>query len=237
LYSQGANPHTITTCHENAVLLACKSGNLALVQWLHSLRVNLHLKDTCGQTALFYASSQGHTHLVPWLCQHLPVNDTTHHGSTPLLQACRYGHLDTARCLYHRGASISIHDDLHHSPLYYAIQQHHLPIVQWLCSFGVPCDEYLLSTTNAECLELLFLHGGLNYDTPFIDTFKKTFKWKQIRSRLKKHYLQRRLCLSRSILDFDDLMETLLNQDLAHPIGDFVGILRDSPWKQILSVK
>jgi hypothetical protein len=157
---------------------------------------------------------------------------------TPLLQACRDGHLATALCLYHHHASISIKDKFKHSPLYYAIRGNHILIVKWLCSFGVPCDEYLLSTTNAECLELLFLHGGLNYNTPFIDTFKRTFKWRrEIRSRLKKHYLQRRLCLSRSILDFDDLMETLLNQDLAHPIGDFVGILRDSPWKQILSVK
>ena len=237
LYLQGTNPHAITICRENAILLACKSGNLALVQWLHSIHVNLHNHDMCGQSALFYA--QGHTSLIHWLCQHLPVDQKSNHGMTPLLHACRDGHLASALCLYHHHASISIKDKFHHSALYYAIRGNHIPIVKWLCSFGVPCDEYLLSTTNAECLELLFLHGGLNYNTPFIDTFKRTFKWRrEIRSRLKKHYFQRFLCLSQRILDIDDLLNHLpLCEDLFRTIGDYVGILRDSPWKQILSVK
>jgi ankyrin repeat protein len=242
LYTQGVNIHHHNIYHENAFHLACESGNLPLAQWIHSLRID-PVTDIYGDSALAYAAKFGHTHMIPWLCQHLPVNHTSNVGHTPFLQACREGHLMTAKKLYEHGADIRLTDSLGRSPLFHAVNGDHLDLVEWLGSFGIVYEERLLRTTPDYLMDPLFLLGACHvsttmYTTPFMKQLYRSHTWVRLRKRMKRHYDQRILLLGKNKTDFDSWMETLpWCSDISFLIGEFVGILRFPQWDRVLTIR
>jgi hypothetical protein len=222
LYSQGANPHRKGICHDSAAHFACESGNLPLLQWLHSI-TDIHDVNVYGYSVLSIAALHGHAHLIPWLREHLPAEHPSNTGMTPFMLACRKGHLSTAQLLPHTYKK----DQFEYSALYYAIYFHHKHVVKWLCSFTIPYDESILW---GPFLEILVLHGACNYDTPFIAQLKKS----PLRQKLNVHYQQRCMILNRRIRQFDDLIESLCCSDVSFHIGEYVGILRNQSWENLL---
>jgi ankyrin repeat protein len=245
LYTQGASIHNRSAFHETSLLLACEYGNLYLVQWLHSHGVDMNQPDIYGQLPISIAASLGHTHLLPWLSHYSSIHHQTNLGQTPFLLACRNGHLSTAQMLQQLSTEpLHEHRDfLQCSPLYYAIETQHLPLVYWLSSFGISYDETLFDHVTESMLEHLFLLGACHHKnklctTPFMKYYIHTDLWRHLRQRLYRQYTQRVLLLKKNMYEFDDLMRILpWCSDVSHLISDFVGILRDDPWERLLTVK
>ena len=250
LYTQGACIHKFTSFRECAMFLACESGNLELVQWLHSIGAKHHT-DIYGQLPISIATIKGHLSLIPWLCQHSKINHKNNLGQTPFLLACRHGHLAIAQLLHdlypkdgHDYLPLyEYKDSLQHSPLYYAVEEGHERVVDWVGSFGISYDENLFYYLSDSMLERLFLLGACHdgdrlYTTILLQYYVQTVQWKQLRQRLRIHYYQRQLLLSQAVRSFDDLMYTLpWCSNVAILVGDYVGILRGKPWQRLLTQK
>jgi len=240
LYDQGANPHLRNMYHESAFILACGSGNLPLAKWIQSIRVDITALDIYGESALSDAAKLGHTHMISWLCEHLPVNQQSNVGYTPFIQACREGHLDTAKKLYAHGANVHLRDSIGRSPLFHAVYGEFMDLVKWLGSFGIHYEERILRSPFIDTLFLLgACHDGTTlYTTRFMKQLHQTHRWFRLRKKMKEHYDQRILCLGKHKIDFDSWMTTLpWCTDVSLLIGDFVGILRYPQWDRILTVR
>jgi len=229
LYSKGAFLHQLNAYHESAMCLACDSGNLPLVEWLFENQVSPYKTDMYGRSPLARAASEGHTEIIDLLLPYNSVNSQDFTGHTPLMEACRKGHLNAAQRLYHHNALLHIQDHISHTALYYACEWGRTTIVSWLCSFGIQYDINLLQNASPSVLDILFFHGAF-YDegilTPLPESLRKT---------LLIHYRQRQLPLQKNIIGFDALLEYLpLCTDVGNLIGEYTGIVRGPAWSYIL---
>jgi ankyrin repeat protein len=88
--------------------------------------------------ALFQATRQGNTDMVKSLVttQGADVNATDERGSTPLLEAARYGHEDIAALLIAAGANLKAKDNDGKTALMLAIQGDHEDVVRVLNQAG-----------------------------------------------------------------------------------------------------
>lgn len=88
--------------------------------------------------ALFRAVIEGNTEMVRSLLSTpgADVNGRNDRGSTPLLEAARYGHNDIARVLIAAGANINAKDNDGKTPLMLAIQGNHNDVVRVLKEAG-----------------------------------------------------------------------------------------------------
>jgi len=98
-----------------------------------------HKSESSPQTnALFRATREGNTDMVRSLISSpgANVNATDDRGSTPLLEAARYGHEDICRVLIAAGANIKAKDNDGKTALALAIQGDHDEVVRVLKQAG-----------------------------------------------------------------------------------------------------
>jgi ankyrin repeat protein len=88
--------------------------------------------------ALFRATIEGNTDLVKSLVSSpgADVNATNERGSTPLLEAARFGHDDICRVLIAAGAKLNVKDNDGKTALMLAIQNNHDDVVRVLKQAG-----------------------------------------------------------------------------------------------------
>lgn len=88
--------------------------------------------------ALFQATREGNTDMVKSLVsgQGVDVNATDERGSTPLLEAARYGHEDISLVLIGAGADVKARDKDGKTALMLAIQGNHDDVVRILNQAG-----------------------------------------------------------------------------------------------------
>ena len=88
--------------------------------------------------ALFRATREGNTDMVRSLVSGpgADVNATDERGSTPLLEAARYGHEDIARVLIAAGANVDAKDRDGKTALMLAVQGNHDEVVRVLKQAG-----------------------------------------------------------------------------------------------------
>lgn len=88
--------------------------------------------------ALFRATREGNTDMVRSLVSTpgADVNATDERGSTPLLEAARYGHEDISRVLIAAGADIKAKDNDGKTALMLAVQGNHDEVVRVLKQAG-----------------------------------------------------------------------------------------------------
>ena len=88
--------------------------------------------------ALFRATREGNTDMVRSLVSTpgADVNATGERGSTPLLEAARYGHEDISRVLIAAGADIKAKDNDGKTALMLAVQGNHDEVVRVLKQAG-----------------------------------------------------------------------------------------------------
>lgn len=88
--------------------------------------------------ALFRATREGNTDMVRSLISSpgIDVNATDEKGTTPLLEAARYGHEDISRILIAAGANIKAKDGDGKTALQLAIQGDHEEVVRVLRQAG-----------------------------------------------------------------------------------------------------
>ncbi len=112
------------------------------------LLISLLLIAACGQRgaaprnaqteALFRATIEGNIDMVKSLVSSpgADVNATNERGSTPLLEAARYGHDDICRVLIAAGANIKAKDNDGKTALMLAVQNNHDDVVRILKEAG-----------------------------------------------------------------------------------------------------
>ena len=88
--------------------------------------------------ALFRATVEGNTDMVRSLLSSpgADVNATDERGSTPLLEAARYGHEDITRLLIAAGANLKAKDKDGKTALMLAVQNNHDDVVRVLKEAG-----------------------------------------------------------------------------------------------------
>ena len=88
--------------------------------------------------ALFRATIEGNTDMVKSLVSSpgADVNATNERGSTPLLEAARYGHDDICRVLIAAGANLKAKDNDGKTALMLAVQGNHDDVVRILKQAG-----------------------------------------------------------------------------------------------------
>ena len=88
--------------------------------------------------ALFRATIEGNTDMVKSLVSSpgADVNATNERGSTPLLEAARYGHDDICRVLIAAGANLKAKDNDGKTALMLAVQNNHDDVVRVLKEAG-----------------------------------------------------------------------------------------------------
>lgn len=98
-----------------------------------------HERARNSQTdALFRATIEGNTDMVRSLLSSpgADVNATNERGSTPLLEAARYGHNDIVRVLIAAGADVKAKDKDGKTALMLAVQGNHDEVVRVLKQAG-----------------------------------------------------------------------------------------------------
>ena len=88
--------------------------------------------------ALFRATIEGNTEMVKSLVSSpgADVNATNERGSTPLLEAARFGHDDICRVLIAAGANLKAKDNDGKTALMLAVQNNHDDVVRVLKEAG-----------------------------------------------------------------------------------------------------
>ena len=98
-----------------------------------------HRADNTQTVALFQAVRTGNTDMVKSLItsQAADINATDERGSTPLLEAARYGHEDICRLLLAAGANAKAKDKDGKTAMMLALQGDHEDVVRVLNEVGV----------------------------------------------------------------------------------------------------
>ena len=114
--------------YETALAWAVKRGHLEATDLL--LRSGAIIMRKGYNRPLFLAAAEGHTEIALRLCQAGALVDEEDDGKTPLQQAARAGHLETAKLLLERGAKAS------EAALLSAAEGGHVELVELLRAHG-----------------------------------------------------------------------------------------------------
>ncbi|KAK4827874.1 hypothetical protein QYF61_022268 [Mycteria americana] len=151
----------------NAAFWAARKGNLALLQLLlNSGRVDVDCKDSvCAQCT--YTHSTDFASLSIARC-------AEGLGTTALMVASYYGHIDCVRELVLQGADINLQRESGATSLFFAAQQGHNDVVKFLFEFGASTEfknkdggTALLAACqygHAKVVETLLKHGANIHD-------------------------------------------------------------------------
>ncbi|XP_078665268.1 uncharacterized protein LOC144907778 [Branchiostoma floridae x Branchiostoma belcheri] len=111
-YAQERNEFTGTRLCRTALYIACFAGHTDIVRLLIRKGASLTKRSTdTSSPPLLIAASQGHTKVVDLLVQHSATLDTQDcFRRTPLMMACMFKRVDTARQLIELGARVDLAD-------------------------------------------------------------------------------------------------------------------------------
>jgi len=124
------------------MMMACRNGHLKVAQMLHERGASLTSKSLDGWNCLHFASGMGRGEVVKWLLSmKVPVDEPNNEIVTPLMYACRSGHLKIVQMLHERGASLTskVRDGL--SCLHFAADEAREEVVSWLLDQGLGVNE------------------------------------------------------------------------------------------------
>ena len=114
------------------LMIAAERGQMKLVTFLIEHGANLDRRDKDDQTALHYAvcGSDVSCEILSYLIEHgAEINAFTRHDNcTPLMFACKYGHLNAVSSLIEHGAKVNLQDAIGNTAVHYALS----------CSNGSP---------------------------------------------------------------------------------------------------
>jgi len=122
---------------ESLLHVACKSGQVAIVQYLCKHEALLELKDNNGNTALHVAVGNGHFNVTRVLVEkgaNLCAADAS--GSTALHIAAKGGYLNIVQCLADSFAQIDMRNHKKETALLVAVAEGHEKIVRVLIEQG-----------------------------------------------------------------------------------------------------
>ncbi|MES2555374.1 MAG: ankyrin repeat domain-containing protein [Bacteroidota bacterium] len=98
--------NAVSAANENALMLACKSQNLTLVNVLLDQTTNLEFENNLGETALFYANRNDNPALFDLFLQRkINLDHADHAGNTVLLRAAALNKNERIKLLIDRGAN------------------------------------------------------------------------------------------------------------------------------------
>ena len=114
------------------LMIAAERGQMKLVTFLIEHGANLDRRDKDDQTALHYAvcGSDVSCEILSYLIENgAEVNAFTRHDNcTPLMLACKYGHLNAVTSLIEHGTKVNLQDAIGNTAVHYALS----------CSNGSP---------------------------------------------------------------------------------------------------
>ena len=98
--------------------MACRFGNLIVLELLLKNGDNIESKDVYGCTPLHISSMSGRLKFVELLVKKgVNIDPKDNRGRTPLQMACRFGNLDIFKFLLENGANIYSKDNRGRTPL------------------------------------------------------------------------------------------------------------------------
>ena len=115
-------------------MVAAKTGNLKLAQFLIDAGAKLNIRNRLGETAIMLASYQGQTEMVKQF--YIKGAEINHSGWNPLLYAASGGHVDTIRLLLNAEADMNATSDNGTTALMMAVRGNHLDAVALLLHNG-----------------------------------------------------------------------------------------------------
>ena len=113
------------------LMIAAQTGQMKLVTFLIEHGANLDRRDKDDQTALHYAvcGSDVSCKILSYLIENgAEVNAFARRDNTPLMLACKYGHLNAVSSLIEHGAKVNLQDAIGNTAVHYALS----------CSNGSP---------------------------------------------------------------------------------------------------
>lgn len=86
---------------KNSVLIASKSGNLNILQFLEKQKGNYwHCVDKNGNTGLHIACKKGHPlDVIESLCRKIDANSRNYLGQTPFMLSCMFSQIQIVKWL------------------------------------------------------------------------------------------------------------------------------------------
>lgn len=138
------------------IYFAVLNGSLEMCLWMQEVGNNLKLWKNdyheffpYNDTLMCAASRGGHLTVCQWILQEYGSPETLssedYDENTPMLHACKNGHLSVAVWLFEMGASEDIHTEnsLGETPISFACKNGHLSICKWLIKVGVTFDSFI----------------------------------------------------------------------------------------------
>jgi ankyrin repeat protein len=141
LLKEGAQVNSRTAYGRTSLMLACKKGHLGVVRVLlhHMGAQALQQTDDKGRTALHWAALWGHGEIVALLLeQGAQANGRDASGETPIMLACKEGHLAVVEMLLRHvgGQALQQTDDKGRTALHWASLCGHGEVVAFLLGQG-----------------------------------------------------------------------------------------------------
>lgn len=146
---------------ETPLFVACRAGNLAIVQYLHQVGSDIHRASDEGFTPLHVAVYKGHYVVVQYLTEVAKADidfAEFNKGLTPLSVACATGRFEIAQYLVQKGASVETREITGCTPFVIACGCGHLDIVKHL--FCVGADTMVV---NNDGFTALFAAAGAGH--------------------------------------------------------------------------
>lgn len=161
------DPNATTLNKENALMLACKSGNVTLFKQLLDRSVTLEHANLNGETVVFYALRSDKPEMLSLLLdKKVAVNHVSSSGTTPLMLAAANRDYSVVMRLLELGADVSITDINGKNALSYLVEKYgtsvNQPLLELLVSKGLSINScgtdgetLVFKAAEAENLELL----------------------------------------------------------------------------------